>query len=44
MVVSIGRVSDNARSFATDHGMTILQGVELAQLLPPAVLKAGAKA
>ena len=43
MVVSIGRVSDNARSFARDHGMKILQGVELAQLLPPALLKAGAR-
>ena len=43
MVVSIGRVSDGARRFATDNGMRILQGVELAQLLPRAVLKTGSK-
>ena len=44
MVVSIGRVSDGARRYATDNGMRILQGTELAQLLPSAVLKAGSKA
>jgi restriction system protein len=44
MVVATGRVSDNARRFATDHGMRILQGAEMAQLLPAAVLKAGARA
>jgi len=44
MVVATGRVSDNARRFATDHGMRILQGAEMAQFLPAAVLKAGAQA
>ena len=31
--VTIGELSDNAREFARDHGIRVLQGLELAQLL-----------
>ncbi len=44
MVIATGRVSDNARRFAIDRGMRILQGAELAQLLPPKLLAARAPA
>lgn len=42
--VAAGAISDNARRFAVDHGVALMQGPELAALLrlPKVVAKAGA--
>jgi hypothetical protein len=33
--VAIGEVTDNARAFAVKHGIKLIDGPELARLLPP---------
>jgi len=36
LYVAIGEVTDNARAFAVKHGIKLVDGPELARLLPPA--------